>query len=88
MSDLYLLIACSIINVLLITALVKADKKYFFYSLIVFAIYTAYFYYGLFYQGQYGSSLVWLIYLLFINAIHSMISIAMVAWLFIKKKKS
>lgn len=87
-ADTQLVVVSSVLNFLLLLALVKADKKYFIYSLLIFIAYSVFFYNGLFYHGQYGSSLVWLVYLLFINAVHSLMSIAMLIWHFIKKKKS
>ncbi|HYG14817.1 MAG TPA: hypothetical protein VEC12_03620 [Bacteroidia bacterium] len=70
MTDIYLLYTSSVITFLVTLLLYRYNKKAFWVVLPVFIIYTTYFYYGLFYKGQYGSSLVWLVYLLVINSVH------------------
>jgi hypothetical protein len=75
----------AVVLLLNIVLLVKR-KNYGIISLIVQAIYNAYFIHGVYYDSAEGTGLVWWFYLIMINCLHFVIIIALLVNNYIIKK--
>jgi hypothetical protein len=85
-TDTQLMIASSVLNFILLFITLKVNKKYFIYSLVIVIAYNAYAYYGYYTETSGGVTLVWMVYLIFINLFHAALSIGVFLWQYIRKK--
>ena len=60
----------SALTFILIIKSAKYNKKFSLFNLTVFFIYSLYLYNGLFYRGEEGMSLGWLIFIIFFTGVH------------------
>ncbi len=79
-DDTLIMIGSTMLNFILLFSVFKLSRKYFGYSLIILVVYTIYFYYGYIYKSTGGAGLVWMVYLIFINTLHSVLSITIFLW--------
>lgn len=85
MTDIQLLYISSIITFLITFILYRFSKKAFSVVLSLFIIYSLFFYYLFFYEGKYGSSLVWMVYLLALYIVHVLAVLGYVVVKVVKK---
>ncbi len=84
-TDTQLMIISSVLNFILLFITLKVNRKYFIYSLVILIAYNAYAYYGYYTETRGGVTLVWMVYLIFINLFHIILSIGVFLWHFFKR---
>ena len=81
MNENNILYGSSILLLLLILATFKFNKSFILLHLIIYLLYSVYFYYGLFFKIHAGTALAYWFYLIIITGLHLLF---MVGYLIIK----
>jgi len=65
----------SILTLISIVITIRYSRIFFFINIFLFTLYSAYFYYGLFYQREGGAVMAWWFYNLIFTTLHFLIII-------------
>ena len=75
-SDDIILYVLSVLTLILILFSLKFSKLFSYTNLVIFVVYSVFFYHSLFFEGKYGSGFIWWFFAFILTFIHLLIVVA------------